>query len=479
MANAFQTFVSSLTKKPAAGTTLSSLNTGYSPIKPSTPAPVQSSANMSIAPNQSVAGKNNFTPSNSSATSVKGTVITPPPQATAVPVNTAQQKYVASLAGNTTATANPPAYDKVTGLLTDYGRSQGLKEVNASGSTSGGLNTSGTTSTTPTGTKTTAKADPYLDYLRSLFNPEQLKTSQANIEAINQRTADELKRTREREDEVRKNDIGQLATGQNYQLGENERLSNKSLADLAIAKGANVDIYNQMINAGKSVYEAETAQRKYDDDLAQQTFENTSGSNLPASAQEYEYAKKQGYTGTFQQYQTEDANRKAVQQGLSPAQINTTVNSIAGAFDNEPIVKEYNTVKTTLDALKNAGTSPTDDIQRIYAFAKILDPNSVVREGEYKTVQDYSTALLQRFGINIARAFDARGFLTADARQAMQTTLNNILAAKQGAYGNLQSQYQRQIDDAYAGKNRTITDYTGAGSSSSGGSTGSGSIYDF
>lgn len=32
---------------------------------------------------------------------------------------------------------------------------------------------------------------------------------------------------------------------------------------------------------------------------------------LPASAQEYEYAKSQGYTGTFQQYQNEDANRKA------------------------------------------------------------------------------------------------------------------------------------------------------------------------
>ena len=33
---------------------------------------------------------------------------------------------------------------------------------------------------------------------------------------------------------------------------------------------------------------------------------------LPASIQEYEYAKKNGYTGTFSQYQNEDANRKAV-----------------------------------------------------------------------------------------------------------------------------------------------------------------------
>lgn len=36
-----------------------------------------------------------------------------------------------------------------------------------------------------------------------------------------------------------------------------------------------------------------------------------SAPKLPVSAQEYEYAKQNGYTGTFEQYQNEDANRKA------------------------------------------------------------------------------------------------------------------------------------------------------------------------
>ncbi len=39
--------------------------------------------------------------------------------------------------------------------------------------------------------------------------------------------------------------------------------------------------------------------------------------NLPASAQEYEYAKKNGYTGSYAQYQNEDANRKNVAAGGS------------------------------------------------------------------------------------------------------------------------------------------------------------------
>lgn len=61
--------------------------------------------------------------------------------------------------------------------------------------------------------------------------------------------------------------------------------------------------------------------------------------------------------------------------GLTPAQINTTVNSIAGAYDNEPTVKEYNTIKRNVDVYNGLGTSATDDIQRVYTFAKVADPN--------------------------------------------------------------------------------------------------------
>lgn len=186
------------------------------------------------------------------------------------------------------------------------------------------------------------------------------------------------------------------------------------------------------------------------------------------AAAEFEYLKglPPEQRAAAQAYFNEDANRRrsivnvnSGGGGLTPGQVNTTVNQIAGAFDNEPIVREYNTVASTLSALKNAGTSPTDDIQRVYAFAKIADPSSAVKEGEYKTIQDYSTALFKRIGINVSRAFDERGFLTDSARNSMSSTLNNILKAKQTAYDNVSKEYQRQIDDAYAGKPRQLTNY--------------------
>ena len=190
----------------------------------------------------------------------------------------------------------------------------------------------------------------------------------------------------------------------------------------------------------------------------------------PTSVQEYEYAVKQGYKGTFNQYQNEDANRKAkaLGGGLTPAQINTTVNSIAGAFDNEPTVKEYNTVKKQISTYNSLGNTATDDILRVYAFAKVADPSSAVKEGEYASIEKYSQALLSRAGLKVNRVFSATGILTPEARTAMGTTLQKGLDSSKVTYDQVSSEYQRQIDDAYAGKARTITDYTPPNQNTSG-----------
>lgn len=133
--------------------------------------------------------------------------------------------------------------------------------ANSTGGASTGSGTSSFTDTTssPNYSAPKQKESPYLKYLSSLFNEGELKKSQANINELNERTSREILRARGREDELRGNEIGQLEKGQTYQLGENERLSNRSLADLAIAKGAATEAYNTMINAGKTVYEAEQA----------------------------------------------------------------------------------------------------------------------------------------------------------------------------------------------------------------------------
>lgn len=149
--------------------------------------------------------------------------------------------------------------------------------------------------------------------------------------------------------------------------------------------------------------------------------------------------------------------------GLTPSQINTSVNTIAGAFDNESIVKNYNIAQEGYKTISSIGVntkSPADDIAFIYAFAKIMDPNSVVREGEYNTIQRYAQNWAQDFQFKAERIFSNTNFLSADAKQKMLNALTPKINTLQSQYDNLYSEYQRQINDAYAGKPRQITQYS-------------------
>lgn len=194
--------------------------------------------------------------------------------------------------------------------------------------------------------------------------------------------------------------------------------------------------------------------------VAQQNYQATQAPEGPSSFQEWTLAG--GQQGTGKSY-AQWVEPKSETGGLTPGQINTTVNSIAGAFDNETIVKSYNTTQEGYQTIKSIGvntSSPADDIAFIYAFAKIMDPNSVVREGEYNTIQKYAQTWADNFGFSAKRIFSNTNFLGADAKQKMLNALQPKVTTIENQYNNLKSEYQRQIDDAYAGKPRQITSYS-------------------
>lgn len=361
----------------------------------------------------------------------------------------------------------------------------------------------------PAAPAVSAPKSAYLEYLRKQFNPEALDAAGNSLNELNKRTSEELLRARAREDEVRKNEIGQIESGLNHNLSENARLSNKSLADLALAKGYAGENYNRLLGFGENLYNLEESERRTKLAEGDATLKAVAPALLEQLGTFKTQAEKDAYIVSkatelgvsidkvnsalhavmaakkqdpitlsegeavwdpntqsfiYKNPKTYDPNSGA--NGLTPGQINTTVNQIASAFDNEPVVKNFNVVKEGYDYALSIGSksnpTSTDDQGLIYAFAKAQDPNSVVKEGEYITVQKYSQSLAQQKWADLKRMAKNEPFLTPEARRNMIATIKSKYGASEKAYQNVYNEYQRQINDAYTGAPRTITNYLGA-----------------
>jgi hypothetical protein len=204
---------------------------------------------------------------------------------------------------------------------------------------------------------------------------------------------------------------------------------------------------NKLLDLAMKREEAQSA-------LAQQEFENALDlQNL--SMKEKEFALEQ-----YKASKTSSGN-----SDLTTAQMNATINSIAGSFDNEAIVKNYNVIaegyqfaKSLSDSTKN----PADDQALIYSLAKALDPGSVVREGEYATAQKYAQSWINAYGSGVQQAIAGTGFLSQTARTNIKKTIEQRYLTSKTNYDNVYNQYQQRINNVKQGGFNTLTDYGAA-----------------
>jgi hypothetical protein len=167
------------------------------------------------------------------------------------------------------------------------------------------------------------------------------------------------------------------------------------------------------------------------------------------------------------------AAQKAAKEVPSlPPAIQTRVQSIAGQFDNEKPVQDFNQIqqaKSFVDSLSNQTQNPSDDQALIYALAKTLDPTSSVREGEYATAQKYSQSMVKQYGRSINQAINGTGFLSEDARKNIKATINARYNSSLKQYKNVYDEYGRRINKLTGGNDGLdyITNYEGSSSEQS------------
>jgi hypothetical protein len=134
--------------------------------------------------------------------------------------------------------------------------------------------------------------------------------------------------------------------------------------------------------------------------------------------------------------------------GLTNQQIDN-ISPLVTQFQNSPIVQNYNTIGEGYNFVKSLSsktTNPADDQALIYALAKALDPGSVVREGEYATVQKYAQSMVQSYGKSVTQALNGSGFLSQDARTNIKNTIESRFKAAEKSYNNLYGETSRRIN---------------------------------
>ena len=142
------------------------------------------------------------------------------------------------------------------------------------------------------------------------------------------------------------------------------------------------------------------------------------------------------------------SNEERLYSGLD-SQTASAVKSKVSSFKSEPIISNFNVVNegwNTVQNIANNSKNPSDHQALIYAFAKIMDPNSVVRESEYATVQKYSQSLVDAYGKKITNAINGTGILSEDAVKNMKATLKTKYESSLNNYKNVYNQYIKGID---------------------------------
>lgn len=133
-----------------------------------------------------------------------------------------------------------------------------------------------------------------------------------------------------------------------------------------------------------------------------------------------------------------------------PTSIQGKVISIANGFGDKPNIKKYieaidsNNIVRGIDPKSK---NPADHQQIVYAFAKALDPDSAVKEGEYDTIKKYAQSSISKYGKEITNAINGTGFLSEKAIENIQTTINNTLESRKTNYLNSVKETRKIINN--------------------------------
>lgn len=191
---------------------------------------------------------------------------------------------------------------------------------------------------------------------------------------------------------------------------------------------------------------------------------------------EYQFAKENGYKGSFTQYQTEDANRKiAIQNGsgLSGPQL-SAFNSLADKQNKSPLIEASDRTVVLKDTISRIKADPSNGAQQlnlVYSYIQALDTyQSAVREGELGLVSSIDSKIGQ-FTSSIQKIQNGQ-IVRPEAILQMANAANDLVNTIERGATSKRQQFKSQADvqglgDVWGKYMQGVNNTTGAGNAPS------------
>lgn len=216
---------------------------------------------------------------------------------------------------------------------------------------------------------------------------------------------------------------------------------------LKAAAAASIDAAKAIELKGQAEARAETGRHnRATEDHQAATLEETKANNAAGRGFQWATLKE-----TQENNQRVDARARDHNAIARSGNVGKGTTDLRKEFNDLPEVKSYKTVIPVLKSVQNAPDTTAGDLDVIYGVGKILDPTSVVREGEM--------SLVIKSGSPIERALGAMGYVVGRGRltPAMR---NKLVGMLEGRVGEIEAQYNaaRQTYERAADANQLPKD---------------------
>jgi hypothetical protein len=270
------------------------------------------------------------------------------------------------------------------------------------------------------------------------FDPikEEIAAKTANLDLILKSPAYSLadkKRAQQQKDQ-------QEARASEIAVQEENQKTIQGLALQALQNGA-PSVITDKIMQSKDIAAAFAAAQGY------------AGKETVQSIQEYNFAVRNGYKGSYSQYQDEDANRKIAiaragvsgQFGMSVGQSNL-FNNIVNKYNSSPLIQASDRTTVLKNSIAEARKTPNNgptQLNLVYAYIQALDTyQSAVREGELGLVNsiDSKTGSIQNYIQKIQNGQIVRSEVALDIANSAEKIVDTIKQAAEQKAKSYESQ---------------------------------------